>query len=65
MDIATLHDCLVPKPEEGEEARITFRLKPSVKRKLERICERHGITVNGFLRNCAERLTQEVGDAEA
>lgn len=64
MDIATLHDCLIPAPDEGEEARITIRLKPTVKSKLERVCARHGISVAGFLRNCAERLTQEVGDAE-
>lgn len=64
MTLATLHDCLIPKLEEGEEARITIRLKPSVKTKLERICARHGITVNGYLRNCAEQITQEVGDAE-
>jgi len=62
--MATLHDCLIPpEDDEGEEARITIRIKPSVKAKLERVCLRHGTSVANFFRSAAEKVCEELGDA--
>lgn len=60
--LANLHDCLQP-PESPELAddTVTVRLKPSTKSKLKTLCERHGVDMSTFFRQCAERVTTEVG----
>ncbi len=57
-----IHECLTPEPETGEPERITIRLKPGTKAKLEQVCTRHGITPAVFFRNCAEKACQGYGD---
>lgn len=62
MELATLHDCLVPPAkEETRDARYTVRLKPSVLDKLETLTARHGTDISNFFNSCAERVTDEVG----
>jgi hypothetical protein len=57
-----IHECLRPEPETGEPERITIRLKPGTKAKLEQVCMRHGVTPAAFFRNCAEQVCQGYGD---
>ncbi len=60
--LAALHDCLTPpnEPEQAEE-RVTIRLKASTKHKLRMLCDRHGLDMSTFFRQCAEKVTAEVG----